>query len=464
LKSIKTQIIPSKQQFFTIDAPKELDVKAICSFAATGFFLDDDTYWKHQKVLQPASDYSFDANGTLLSSAPYFKWHYTPRSISFEQVLDEFEVLFDTIIKKQTHGKKVILPLSGGIDSRMQAVALQEHPYVHSYSYRFDGGYPEDKIGNKIAKALGFEFTPLKVRSNYLWDQIESLAVMNQCYSDFTHPRQLAFVDEYRSMGDVFSLGHWGDVLFDGMVDKQLTREEEVKWVYAKIIKKGGLELAIGLWEQWNLEGTFKDYFISRISELLNGIQIENSSAKLRAFKSMYWAPRWTSVNLSVFEAVAPISLPFYDNRICEFICTIPEEYLEDRKLQIGYIQRKSKKVAGITWHAQKPFNLYNYQWNKAPYNLPYKIMNKLQREIRGAFGFPHISRNWELQFLGKGNDEHLQVWLFESGLDDILDGKVISAIYKSFKDKDAVKYSHPVSLLLTLALFNRKFNKIEKV
>ena len=144
MKSIKTQIIPSKQQFYNIDAPKELDLKAICCFAATGFFLDDDTYWKHQKVVQPASDYSFNVNGALLSSTPYFKWHYTPKERSFDEVVSEFADLFETIIKEQSNGKQVILPLSGGLDSRTQAVALKHFGITtQAYSYAFDGGHDE---------------------------------------------------------------------------------------------------------------------------------------------------------------------------------------------------------------------------------------------------------------------------------------------------------------------------------
>ena len=48
---------------------------------------------------------------------------------------------------------------------------------------------------------------------------------------------------------------------------------------------------------------------------LLDRIAIQNTSAKVRAFKSMYWAPRWTSINLSVFEAAHPITLPYYDDQ-----------------------------------------------------------------------------------------------------------------------------------------------------
>jgi len=60
LKTIKTPIIPIRQNFVKVDAPHEIDKHAICIFAATGFFLDTDTYWKDKKVLAPASKNSID--------------------------------------------------------------------------------------------------------------------------------------------------------------------------------------------------------------------------------------------------------------------------------------------------------------------------------------------------------------------------------------------------------------------
>jgi hypothetical protein len=459
VKSIKTHIIPRKPQFYKTNASKELDLKAICCFAATGFFLDTDTFWKDDKVLRPASNHQFDGKGSLVSSKPYFKWHYSPRKITFEKALDEFELLFDTIIREQTDNKNVILPLSGGIDSRTQAVALKDHPNVNAYSYKFDGGYPENQIGSKIAKALDFKFIKFTVQKGYLWPIIEELANMNQCYSDFTNPRQMAFVEKYEPMGEVFSLGHWGDVLFDGLGDVQWDSEQEIDWVLKKIVKKSGMEFASSLWTSWNLEGDFKSYFIERIKRLLATVAIEKTSAKLRAFKSMYWAPRWTSVNLGVFESVKPITLPYYDNRMCEFICTIPEEFLKDRRLQIAYIRRKSAKVSKIIWHEQKPFNLNNYYWNKTPYNIPYRIYSKLHRTLKKYMGRSHIARNWELQFLGKENEAALEKWLFESNLDALIDESVTKEMYELFKTKDSVYYSHPVNMLLTLAVFNKKFN-----
>ena len=172
----QTPIIPIRQTFANIEGIKELHLEAICVFAAIGFFLDEDTYWKDQKVLKSASNHTFDNQRNLVSSEPWFQWHYSPRDISFKEALEEFTILFETIVREQTQGKRVILPLSGGLDSRTQAVALKcLNAEVFSYSYQFKHGYQEVKISEAIAKACNFKFKHFEIGQGYLWDSIDDL-------------------------------------------------------------------------------------------------------------------------------------------------------------------------------------------------------------------------------------------------------------------------------------------------
>jgi asparagine synthetase B (glutamine-hydrolysing) len=451
---IKIPIIPTKPTFF--GTKTKIDYPAICVFAATGFFLDDDTYYTDLKVLKPAHEYEIDEKtNKILSSKPYFKWNYNPIDRPLSEVVNDFATLFETIIKEQVGNKKVILPLSGGLDSRSQAAALYYlKNKVNAYSYSFTDGHNETEYAAKIASACGFPIKKWQIPYGYLWPAIDRLSRINGCYSEFTHPRQMAFVKEYSSMGEVFSLGHWGDVLFDDMgVPDDLSLEEQVAILYKKVIKKGGLELADSLWKSFGLSGTFEGYLSERIKNLLLQIDIKtNANAQIRAFKSLYWAPRWTSVNLSVFEAAAPIAVPYYDNRMCEFICSIPEKYLAGRQIQIEYLKLRQPALARITWQDHRPFNLYTYHKNRFPYNLPYKIINKIKQQL---FSKKIIQRNWELQFIGTKNEAELKNRLFENQIfKEYIDPKLVADFYDKFKTKNAVFYSHSVSILLTLSLF----------
>lgn len=272
---LKIPVIPIKQTFNGVAG--EFDLEAICVFTAIGFFLDQGTYHKGLRVLKPGHHYQWDLDSKIIpKGTPWFKWNHEPRDLSLKQWVYEFAELFETIISEQVGEQKVILPLSGGLDSRTQAAALKKlGKEVHTYGYSFEGGHDETDYGQRIAKACGFPFEKWEVPPGYLWNCIEQLGYINGCYSEFTHPRQMAFIDRYAELGDVFSLGHWGDVLFDDMgVPDDLPLEQQIQVVLKKIVKKGGMELADALWCSWGLAGNFSDYLYERIKQLLSNIDI----------------------------------------------------------------------------------------------------------------------------------------------------------------------------------------------
>lgn len=454
MNRIKTDIIPQASQF--IGVKDTLDYKSICVFAATGFFLDDDTYYKQLKVLKPATEYLLNEDGShVLSEKKYFHWNYQPIERPLKQIVEEFSVLFESIIQEQTQEHRVILPLSGGLDSRTQAAALHHlKRNVVSYSYSLEDGHPETHYSKQIASVCEFPFQKMIIPQGYLWKDIRKIAQINNCYTEFTHPRQAAVMDQLSDMGDLLHLGHWGDVLFDGAgIPDDLPFEQQVEVVFNKILKKRGIDLATALWNQWGLEGDFSDYLKSRIEKLLQEIDIQDSAnARVRAFKSQFWAPRWTSVNLSYFLAVRPVALPYYDSRMCAFICTVPERYLQGRQIQIEYIKMRNPELAQITWQDHRPFNLYSYPRNKFPLNIPFRVYQKIKNEF---FTTRLVRNNYENQFLGYDNDCNLKEWLFHNeSFKEMVEPSLVTSFYDSFVHEDHLANSHAISTLLTMSLF----------
>jgi len=456
-ESIRIPINPVKQRFAKLKGERnEINREAICIFIATGFFMGGDCFYRDDIVLQPGCDYSLDGLGYVINQKAYFNWYYEPRDISFDTALGSYADLLSKIMKDQLGNHQVILPLSGGLDSRSQAMVLKQmgNP-VTSYGYSFDGGYPEHKIAKKIATYCAFDFIEFIIKKGYMWNVINEIPQINNCYSEFTHPRQMAVLEALKQMQGVFSLGHWGDVLFDRGVPEGTKEEGILPLLLKKMVRPDGFSTASQLWSHWGLDGNFKDYLVSRIEKGLSDIRIDNLSAKVRAFKTVHWAHRWTTTNIEFFHAAGAVTLPFYDDRMCKFICTIPEAYLADRRLQLAHI-KQDKGLAGITWQGQKPFNINNYHLNKVPCNLPYRIKSKLQRSLSGMFGKPFIQRNFELQFMGEKNDSELRSYLFDSSFHEFIPKTVINRAYSNFKGRDYVNNAHAVSMLLTLSVWHK--------
>jgi len=463
LNKVSTSIIPESQRFAYTSAEKEINYKAICIFAATGFFLGEDTYFKNMIALQPAIDYVINDSNIVTKSEQYWKWYSDPVETTLKQTTEEFAHLFEKICNEKLSGKRVILPLSGGLDSRTQAVALPDNYSVSCYSYKFQNSFDETKYGRKISEVRSYPYSEYEIKNGYLWNCIEELAGINNCYADFTSPRQMAVMDKVSGLGEIFFLGHWGDVLFDDMgVEDNLTQEEITKIVIKKIIKKGGIELAESLWESWGLAGKFQNYLRERISNLLDGINIENANSKIRAFKSIYWAPRWTSANLDIFSSYKPAVLPYYDDEMCKFICKVPEKYLAGRMIQIEYIKLKNPDVAKISWQDYEPLNLYNYKKFDSKLRLPLRAVKKGKRILKEKLLKEKlILRNWEIQFKGKENSMHLESHLFgNSKFSEFISKDIVKNFYDKFLEED-VKYSHPVNMLLVLSMFIKNENRI---
>ena len=130
-------IIPKKQVYIknglvyeSFPNGDELDYESIAIWLAIGFFINDSTFYRDVKVLPPATSYN---NGKI--SKPYWKWRYTPRDVKFSQIVDEFQFIFEKSIKDAVKDMDIILPISGGLDSRTLAVACKDSDKTHFCSW-----------------------------------------------------------------------------------------------------------------------------------------------------------------------------------------------------------------------------------------------------------------------------------------------------------------------------------------
>ena len=428
---------------------KNIDYKAISHWFATGFFENNKKSFLKNEIYHN-------------QFGPNFEWFYEPRNISFKSALYEFGDLFESILDEKIKNKKVVLPLSGGLDSRTIAAALRKNKNIVTYSYEFDRGNSETKYAEKIAKLYDWEFHKFIIKEGYLWRKIEDLAHINKCRAEFTHPRQMAIIEKVSKMGEILLSGSNGDVLFDSFSINKFSGNNSQRDLIKKIIiKKSGFEFAQDFWQFWSIEGDFNNYINQIIDHNIKKINIEDSSSKIKAIKIESYSKNWTSTNLQVFNHFIPTFAPYHDERICSFICSIPEDYLKNRKMQIAYIKQKSPSLAKIPWQAYD-LNLYQYKLFKTFY-FPRRVFRLLKRNINHKiFKKPKpIIRNWELQFLNGKNKKHLEKWLFNnSSFNDLVPNDLVLKYYKKFSDGDKVNYSHIISMLLTLSVWSAQKHK----
>jgi len=468
MKNISNPIIPITQQFYDLRTNKivnwetnsnnNLDFQAITSFCSLGFMLDDDTFYNEIRVCKPATEYRLNEKSEITEQKTNWKWHYEPEDRAFNDILEEFTEIFENIVIDRTRGKKILLPISGGLDSRTLVVPVSHRKDVTLASYEFEDGFYESETGHNLSQRFNIPLFIQKIQRGYLWNKLDEFYELNSCFTDFTHPRQANAINNWKGLGDVILLGHWGDVLFDRQADsKKISFDEQLLQLRQKIIRPGSMELAKELWNHWGLKGSFESYITDRLNKLYCNINIDHPSARMRAFKSLYWAPRWTSINLSIFKRAGEIILPYYSDEMCQFICTVPERYLEGRTIQIEYIKKNCPEAAQISWQKFYPLNLYNYQQFNHPHYYIIRAVRKAKRILQQYFSKSPdlITRNWELQFLGEQNFTELKKNLLKNNKFNKLIPQTIIRKYLDKFQANPVKYATPISMLLALAVFS---------
>ena len=433
----------------------ELDIESICLFLSLGFFPGSRTYYKGLREHDSASVTVTDESGRVVSSSRYFEWHHTPRGIGFSQAVDEYTDLFESLVS-ETSSEGYTIPVSGGLDSRTLVAACHhlDIPFK-GYAYSFRQGIDENRFGREMSRKLGFPFHEYHIERGTLWSYIDRLSETTECYAEFSHPRQYSVFDQLKSLGGRFLLGHAGDIFFDGLgLSGPMTEEEQMDYIWKKYVKESGFELATAVWRQWGLQGEFKEFLREVLRSELQSIRVEDTTARLRAFKIDTYFNRLSCTNLSIFRQFGPNTIPYCDDRIIKFICTVPEKWLDARKIQIEYLKRRSPALASITWQDHRPFNLYHYHWDRPPFNYPYRAYRKI---VRMTTKQDTVRRNWELQYGGEDNISKLRAHVYRDGrLDALVDPATTEKMLTSFEHGDAVRNYHATTMLVTLSSFMR--------
>lgn len=427
----------------------DIDLEAISQWIATGFFLDHKYFLLKNNLPKNVKH-------------PKINWHHTPSKITYEETLNQFSAIIEKIISKIDDNYKIVLPISGGLDSRTLACALSGRKNVISYSYEFEGGVKETNYAKKIAEICGFEFHSFKIPNGYIWNQIDQLSKITRCKTEFTHPRQMAVIKKVSSFGDILISGLIGDILFDSFdIPNGSNQNSILDYVMTITCKDAGLELAEDLWKYWKLEGSCRDSIKLIFKNKLEALSISNPISLIRAFKIDNYVQNWANINLDVFSNYIETHTPYQDEMMCEFVCNTPEKYLKKRQIQIDYIKSMSPDLASVSWQ-KYDLNLYNYKYFNSIY-LPRRIFRYINRLIKEKY-LPIetvVQRNWEIQFLGDSNSKALEYWLFGNPIfHKIISQEIVKKYYDKFLNGDKVKYSHAVSMMLTLSVWCKKFWK----
>lgn len=435
----------------------QLDWEALGGFFSLGFFPEDRTYYQDVKIVRPSSHLIFDKKGKLISSSREWDWQYQLNNErSFDDSVDAFAGLFHQIMEEQITGKRVALPISGGLDSRSTVAALNwmklptENLWPFSYGYTHDS--VETSIARQVARAGNLDINSFTIQP-YLFEKFDLVQACVEGFYDVTQCRQAFLEEEFREHSDYVIAAHWGDVWLDdiglagqgntlsasNLADyslKKFLKNDE--WLIENVCKSAAPNL--------NITDYLHDMLETEFGALAN---IADPDFRVKALKMEQWSWRWTTASLRMYQPGTFPLPPFYDPRMVDFFCTVPTDFVKGRRLQIAYLKRYAPRLARVPWQIFDA-NLYWYPYFGSLL-LPKRIVKKIKRVIyRGKT----IERNWEVQFLCESGRRGFADWLLKPDLKihDLVDCKQVRTLVDNLYTHPTRDNGYSVAMLLTFS------------
>ena len=200
-------------------------------YNCSGFSLASNTLNKSIKTFLPNKRYEISSSKTSITNIEnddFFEYQATENPNAIELIDDKFQEIIKVIVSRLPLNEKILIPLSGGYDSRIIAYYLSKFvskERIIAFTY----GQKDNKEAQKseyVAKSLGIkwvfvEYTDKLISKHrlsfeeYMSSNLRIRSLLH--FQDFFAVKQL-IEDKYISDNTVVMPGHSGDFLFGSHV------------------------------------------------------------------------------------------------------------------------------------------------------------------------------------------------------------------------------------------------------
>jgi len=197
---------------------RRLDLRSVVEFLRFTMIFGDRTLYKDIFLLPPGSVLTVDQQGVSIDR--YWFMTFLPATQEQRPIAHYAQRLAETFVKatdRMTDGLDGVgLMLSGGLDSRMVAAALQALGRKPKVSVTFcDFENLETVQAERVARTVGFEHTLIRRPPDYYHSLLRTAVdISNGCYLSL-HGHMLGLKDQIRDLGVRTLVWGWGlDLLF----------------------------------------------------------------------------------------------------------------------------------------------------------------------------------------------------------------------------------------------------------
>lgn len=329
------------------------DDLAVYEFLLTGYVSGKNTLYPHIYQLEAGQYVVFSRDG--VKQVEYFQYYHQPEEqMDLDSAVEELKKVFYDVfgrLAKRLKGQQVMIPLSGGYDSRIVALLLKEVGIDSLSSFTYGNAQnSEAKKSKEIAERLGIPWTiyPYTKEQWKQWYHSESwrhyVSIAANC-SSIPHLQDWPAVQAITQEMDhsfVFVPGHTGDFLGGShlsphfLVKSSFSLDEVVEQIMNKHHR---------LWEARQKE--VYEQVKNKIKNSLHGFAYEHPEEASALFEYWDWKERQAKFivnSLRVYEFFGHRwEIPLWDHKLIDFFLKVPLRY------------RYNKYLYDITLHRMYP-------------------------------------------------------------------------------------------------------------
>lgn len=314
---------------------------ALKEFLLTGYVTGAETLCGDVKQLQ-AGECVLACNRDKLNITSKRYYHYTHGDFFNQSAGQLYPLAKDVLthvferLVKSTRGRQIVVPLSGGLDSRLIVAMLKKigTKDVVCFSYGRPGNW-ESEISKRVAQRVGYtwEFVPessIRWRKWHKTEQCKAYYKYAHNLCSYVHFQDWPAVWELKKQGKisggaVFVPGHTGDVIAGSHIPPSFARMDKI-----------GKDILIGeifkrhysLWNWAHRQEQLAPLLESRILSSLKGFSFDLPEDAANALEYWEWQERQAKFivnSVRVYEFWGyDWRLPLWDSELIDFWSHMP--------------------------------------------------------------------------------------------------------------------------------------------
>ena len=347
---------------------EEFDEISKNEFLLTGYVTGCHTLCKNVKQIQAGEIIviDFDEGGNVrFNFTSYYNFIHDNyfENLSKEQLMHEQEQILLKAVGRLINfarDRTIVIPLSGGYDSRLLATTLKRMNYRNVITFTYGRiNNPEYLMSREVAERLEYKwiFIPYDNEKAYEWynsSERKNFNLYSDNLSTILPDREWPAVWELKNQNlipqdSVFAPGHSGDFISGGHIPEALFKEEaSQEKLVSEILKKH--------YVMWNWQGVKQEWSSTFTDKILNCIEIKSHKGSCNA-ANLYEKWNWQENQIKRMVNSVKIYdffgydywLPLWDYEYMDFWCRVPLIYRINKSLYDEYVVNIYAKTAHIS-------------------------------------------------------------------------------------------------------------------